>query len=399
MKISKGDLLVTYKDSIIKLNRLKAQLNSGGFSLDGDINLSRGIPDINLKYKFDEAGISLFKKSDLVFSGKGSLVGNSVPYNLAGQFIINKCNIINEITDFGGDGKLVQEEIDFLPENTSKGLENYLNFNITVNTFDPIRITNSMADIGFMGNLQLTGGERDPHLEGKISLAPMINKVKFKNNEFVLSKGNIFFYERNEIFNPELDFMAASTINDYKLYVKLLGPVDKFKLNLTSEQSLPQADILSLIAFGYTEDLSTNLTDAQKESLTKAGVGSIIFDSFKINETLKNEFGIQVNLGTEISQDESSYLSRAKGETSTVGKSRSATKVEVTKQLSSAIDLSVSSTVGGSVGQKQSMNLNYNINKSLSFEGVYESNSDTDSEEALNESSVGADLKIRWSFK
>ena len=67
--------------------------------------------------------------------------------------------------------------------------------------------------------------------------------------------------------------------------VRLFGQVSDFKVDLASEPALPQENILSLMAFGYSEDMSGRLTDGEKESITRAGVGSIIFDSFKINET------------------------------------------------------------------------------------------------------------------
>jgi len=398
LALTKGNMLLTYKNKKIILKKLKAQLNSGQLSMKGIIDFKRVIPDINIRYIFKNAGISLFKKSNILFSGNGSLIGKTIPYTLGGDLQIQQLNIVNEITDFARGDSLVTQEIDFLPENTTKGLEQFLNLNINITTLEPIRITNSMANIGFRGNLQITGGERDPRIAGKLSLAPMKNEVYFKNNTFSLSKGNIFFFDENLISNPELDFQAESEINEYKVFLKLLGPVKDYKLDLSAEPSLSKSDVLSLIAFGYTEDLSSNLSDAEKDSMTKAGVGSIIFDRFKINETLKNEFGLQINLGTEITQDESSYLSQRNSETS-LGRVTSATKIEVKKQISDAIDLSVSSTVGSSTGQRQSMNLNYNIDKNFSIEGVYENTTDGVNETISDDTSLGADVKVRWSFK
>lgn len=397
--LRRGDLLLTYKQKKLYLKKLKAQLNSGALLVNGEVDLARVIPDINIRYEFLNAGIPILKKSALTFSGKGSLVGKTFPYTLGGEIQVEKCNIVNEITDFIGGNEIIKNDIDFLPKDKTVALNQYLNFNINVNTLEPIRITNSLADLGFTGNVILTGGEKEPRLAGKISLAPLKNQIFFKNNTFELSKGNIFFYERNKVTNPELDFLATSVINKYNVSIGVLGPLQEFKMDLVSDPLLSQSDILSLIAFGYTEDLSTNLSDSERESMTRAGVGSIIFDRFKINETLKNEFGLQVNLGTEIEQEEGSYLSQRNAEGGDIGRVRSATTVEIKKQISESIDLSVSSTVGGTVGQRQSMNLNYNLNKNLSVEGVYESNTQVQSEELRNDSSVGADVKIRWSFK
>lgn len=397
--LTKGNMLLRYKKKLIYLERFFAQLNSGSLQIDGTVDLNRIVPDINMRYEFKNAGLTILKKSNLLFSGKGSLVGKTIPYTLGGDISLLKLNILNEITDFVGGDEITKTDIKYLPKNITKGLDQFLNLNININTLEPIKITNSMANIGFTGGFLVTGGERDPRLSGKLSLASMKNQVFFKNNIFNFTKGNIYFYPKNTISNPEIDFQAESSINDYKIFIKVVGPVDDFQLDLLSQPTLAKGDILSLVAFGFTENLSSNLSDAEKESMTKAGVGSIIFDRFKINETLKNEFGLQVNLGTEITQQEGSYLSQRNSTDSNLGRVRSATKIEIKKQLSDAMNLSVSSTVGSSTGQRQRMNLNYNIDKNFSVDGVYENRTDTESETTNEDTSLGADVKIRWSFK
>ncbi len=401
-EITKADMKLSFKNGVLKLDKFVAQLINGTFNLEGDVNLTRLVPDINLRYEFKNAGITVMDKSNLNFSGAGSLIGNNFPYTLGGDFYIQKFILINEVTDYlKGRKSIVGSDVDYLPESSSEATSQLINFNLNVVTREPIYIRNSLADLGFEGNLQILGGERDPRIIGKIDLATRRNKITFKNNEFLFTKGSVFFVDRNKYSNPQLDFVTTSKINNYNVTVKLIGPVKNYRLDLTSEPSLSQSDILSLIAFGYTEDLSNNLSDSEKESMTRAGVGSIIFDSFKINETLKNEFGLQVNLGTSISKDEGSYLSKRseEGSSSGVGKVSSATTFEIKKKLNDAMSLSVSSTVGNSNTQKQSMNLNYNINNNVSLEGVYESKSKDDAETINDDSSVGADVKLRWSFK
>jgi translocation and assembly module TamB len=398
LTFSKGKLLLSFEDKTLYLKRLDAELNTGNLNLKGDIGFQNIIPEVNLFYRFNNAGIVLFKKSELVFSGNGTVRGKTFPYNLRGNLNIKEFNITNEITDFLGETGITEKDIEYLPKNTKKAVDQILNLDIDIVTDEPVKVINSMANIGFIGALKLTGGEKDPHLNGKLELSSQKNQIFFKNNIFSLSKGNIFFYRKNDFKNPELDFEASSIINDYSLSLRVFDFVENFKLDMNSEPSLSKSDILSLIAFGYTEDLSSNLSDAEKENITRTGVGSIIFDRFKINETLKNEFGLEVNLGTEITEDERSYLSFREGESS-VGRVRSATKLEVKRQMTEEVDLSVSSTVGSSTGQKQTMNLNYNINDEVSIEGVYENRTDPEAEGNTDDTSIGADVKMKWSFK
>ncbi len=397
--ITQGDFKLEYRNRKILLERLVAKLSSGKVMAKGSVGFSGLVPTIDLTAKFEEAGFPILKKSNLVVGGEVTLSGNKLPYSLNGEVKIQKLLLMNEITEFQqGKEATFKKEYDYLPEQLNSVANNFVNMNIDIETVEPIILSNSLADVGLLGNAQVIGGEQDFRLVGKFNLAPRQNKIYFKSNEYILTKANIFFYERNKVSNPELDISAYSVINDYRVNIKVYGPVDDFNLELSSEPALTQEDVLSLIAFGYTEDLSSNLSEQEKESMTRAGVGSIIFDSFKINETLKNEFGLQVNLGTQIQKSNQSYLSRVNSD-SPLGRVSSATTIEVKKQLNDAVNLSVSSTVGGSIGQRQSMNLNYNINNKLSVEGVYQTRTNDEGEETINDSSLGADVKIRWSFK
>ena len=399
--ITKSNLEIKFEKGKLIIKRFIANLVSGEFIATGDIDFKKVIPEVNIRYKFENAGIVLLKKSTLEFSGEGALIGKRFPYVLGGDFYIQKFVVNNEITDFGDNGEsIVEKDIEYLPKNKGNIINQYLKFNLNLFTRDPVYLKNSLADIGMTGNLQVLGGESDIRLNGSISLAPRRNTLNFKNNTFQFSKGIVYFSEDSKLKNPELNIVASSTINDYRIAVEVLGPVEKFKVNLSSEPSLAQSDILSLIAFGYTEDLSSNLTESERESMTQAGVGSLIFETFKINETLKNEFGLELNLGTEISQAEGSFLSRRNTESNT-GDTRvnSATKLELTKKVNDAMSLSVSSTVGNSTQQRQSINLNYNIDDNISVEGVYETRS-TDDVQAIDiDTSFGTDVKWKWSFK
>ena len=55
--------------------------------------------------------------------------------------------------------------------------------------------------------------------------------------------------------------------------------------------------------------------------------------------------------------------------------------------------------MGGSIGQRQSMNLNYSLSKKVQVEGVYELRTNAEGEEDIIDNSIGGDLKFRWTFK
>ena len=398
--ITRANIEANYRDKKISIDKFDAQLTSGKLNLDGDVSFKNVIPEINIKYVFDKASINIMKKSFVTLNGKGAFIGSTLPYSLTGDIALAKCEILNEVGDFVKGEKILTKDYQYLPDQLLSERNQFLLINFNITTLEPIHIRNSMADIGFIGNLTISGGEKKPKLAGKLSLSSQSNKVFFKNNEFIISKGDITFFENLNYTNPELDFSASSVITDYRVFVKVFGPVESINLELSSDPPMATNDIFSLIAFGYTDELSNNMTEEEKEQLSRTGVGSMLFDSLKINEMLKSELGLQVNLGTEISQDlQSNLAGRSADSPGTVGRVRTATKLEVKKKLSERLELSVSSTVGGAITQRQSMNLNYNIKKNVALELIGEVKSSETGEEDITDNSLGADLKFRWSFR
>ena len=133
-------------------------------------------------------------------------------------------------------------------------------------------------------------------------------------------------------------------------------------------------------------------------------MGSFVFDRFKISDILNKQFGLQVNLGTVIEQSATDSLLSGRSQDSSgqggaIGRTRSATKIELKKRLDEALTLSVSSTMGGSIGQRQSMNLNYGLTRKIQLEAVYELRTNEEGQEDVIDNSIGGDLKFRWTFK
>ena len=209
------------------------------------------------------------------------------------------------------------------------------------------------------------------------------------------------FSPKKDITNPDFDVQALTYITSYKIYAKAYGDLERFNFDLTSDPALPRNSILSLIAFGYTDEIKNTLEQKDQQSLTQVGVGSFVFDRFKISDILNKQFGLQVNLGTVLEQSQTdSFLSgRTQEGQGSLGRTRSATKIELKKRLDEALSLSVSSTMGGSIGQRQSMNLNYSLSKQVQLEGVYELRTNAEGETDVISNSIGGDLKFRWTFK
>jgi len=381
------------------IKKFIAKLDSGNIQILGDILFNKKSPDINLKYILDKAEIPVLDKSSFIVSGEGILLGNETPYVMSGDLEISKFNILNELNDFQ---KKSVSQIKYLPKTEETLLEKNLKLNLRTKFSNPIRVTNSLMDFNLSGELSLTGNPRRPQAEGRLYSTSNASRVFFKNNEYLINNADFNFSAKKDISNPDFDIQATTIISNTKITGKAYGDLERFNFDLTSDPAMPRNSILSLIAFGYTDEIQNSLTQEEQQSLTQVGVGSFVFDRFKISDILNKQFGLQVNLGTVFEQSQTQSMLSGRSQDNgqgLVGRTRSATKIELKKRLDEAMTLSVSSTMGGSIGQRQSMNLTYSLSKKVQLEGVYELRTNAEGEEDVIDNSVGGDLKFRWTFK
>jgi translocation and assembly module TamB len=390
-----------YKNNELDLLNLSFRPGDGKVMASGNILMSGINPDINLRYTLDRATFPFKSKSQVTVSGDGLIFGSRPPYLLSGDVTINSGSIQNELNDFLNN-TTSSADTKYLPRDTDTALSGLLNLDLSLKTENPITLNNSMMDLSLIGNLQLSGDLLRLSADGKAQTASAQSKVFFKNSEYQINKAEFLFSSRKPITKPDFDVIASSSIANYKVTAKAFGNPESFTFDLSSDPALSKQNILSLIAFGYTDDLSNSISADERQNLTNVGVGSFIFDQFKVTDIVKKQFGLQVNLGTVFVQSDESMLQGRSSEQGGVGalaRTRTATNIEVKKRLSEAMSLSVSSTVGGSIGQRQKMNLNYGLSKNVQLEGVYELRTNAEGTEDIIDNSIGGDVKFRMTFK
>ncbi|HLT22685.1 MAG TPA: translocation/assembly module TamB domain-containing protein [Bacteriovoracaceae bacterium] len=387
-------------DRKLIVHNLVSSLDSGKVSFLGDIYFDGDEPDVNFKYVIDRAEIPILGKSVINVSGEGIVLGNNYPYNISGDLIVNKAHIVNELGDFTGKSASVSQ-IRYLPEDQDSILGKLFNLGVNVKAENPVTVNNSMLDVALRGQVRLIGNPLRPKAEGRLYAPANSSRIFFKNNEYTIVGADFNFSPKKEITNPDFDVQATTSISNFNIQAKAYGDLERFNFDLTSDPPLTRNSIFSLIAFGYTDEIQRTLDPREQQNLTSVGVGSFVFDRFKVADILNKQFGLQINLGTvfEQSQTTSMLTGRSQDGQGTLGRTRSATKIELKKRLDDAMTLSVSSTMGGSIGQRQSMNLTYNLNKKMQLEGVYELRTNEEGLEDVIDNSIGGDLKVRWTFK
>jgi hypothetical protein len=185
-----------------------------------------------------------------------------------------------------------------------------------------LAVKNNYAQIQLAGALQLSGTLAEPRLGGQVRVEEGTFRIPFLRGEFTVNRGDITFDERQPIDQAEINitgetlFMDRNSV-DYQIRLDLQGPLAEIGIQLSSNPSLDQGQILALLAFGRTTDqLRTQMSgegtaasgggtqaagaaDAQVKQLTGEILSSIIEEPLK--KVTKLDL-IRLEVGTESAQ-------------------------------------------------------------------------------------------------
>ncbi len=388
---------VHFEDDVVLIDKLTGRYGNGKVKGSGKLRFTFPFPKLNLSMNVEKTRFPILKKSGVVVSGDMTLKGEKLPYQLKGNLAVIQGEVIDSMNDLASSAASNDSYQRFIPVGYLEGNVSFINTDISVTSFSPVQIKNGMIDMGLGGNINVFGSILSPKFSGRLEIENPENKFLFKGHEFLLSEGEIKLLDGVRKEPPELRFNGVTRINDYDIFVSVAGPSDKMNVEMSSNPPLAQADILSLLTLGVTSDVSKNLGDRQRQSVTTLSIGTLLIDQLRINQSLNDSLGVRVSIQPEFIEDENNLLEGRVEDRNGGSRFRSQTVLKVQKRINKKMNLSLSSTVGGSVDQSQEMNLNYKINKSWSLEGVYEVRSNDELEQELPDSK-GVDIKYQWSF-
>lgn len=99
----------------------------------------------------------------------------------------------------------------------------------------------------------MRGTAAQPVVLGRINLTG--GDLIFKGNRYKLEGGTVDFVNPNRT-QPSLNVSLTTSIQQYNIAMRFEGPVEHLRTSYTSDPALPPSDIISLIAFGKTDEAS-----------------------------------------------------------------------------------------------------------------------------------------------
>jgi translocation and assembly module TamB len=159
----------------------------------------------------------------------------------------------------------------------SMGITQNIRLNLAVHSTNNVNLVSRTLSMDGSANLQVRGTAADPVILGRVDLTG--GDMILNGDHFVLTGGTIQFVNPSQT-QPVVNVTVTTSIQQYNITMRFQGAVDQLNTQYTSDPSLPQADIIHLLAFGQTTEASANSpatpANQEAESLVASQVSSQI---------------------------------------------------------------------------------------------------------------------------
>ena len=236
-------------DLIFDQNRLQVQnmvgttgggqLKIGGFlayqqGLYGDFTATG--KDIRVRY----AGISATTDTTL------HLIGSQNNMTLSGSVRITRF-IIGPNVDFAS---FAQSPAANLPPDPNAP-SSHVRLDVHVFSAPQLDFQNSYAQLAGSVDLRIRGTVAQPAILGRINITD--GTANFAGTTYRLQHGQIFF-TNPVVIQPFIDIDATTRVEEYDVTIGLHGNINQLTPTFRSEPPLAQADVISLLALGRTQE-------------------------------------------------------------------------------------------------------------------------------------------------
>jgi len=237
-----------------------------------------------------------------------------------------------------------------------------LRLELALRAAEQIWVRNDFGRIEGQVDLKVTGTAGRPSVAGRITALDG-STIDFNRVRYRVISGTIDFNDP-EVINPSFNLIAETTVGEYSVTLRVEGTADDFRYDLTSNPSLPEADIVALLITGQPP--------------SAFGSGASAFTADNVSAYLAGQFTQQVS---------SKFLGKVAPDMiaidplSVIAQDEAATRVTLAKQITPDLRVTYSDLLGGSAGA--SYQLDYMLARNVGFTSLR----DTDG-------SIGGDLRF-----
>ncbi len=377
---------VDFTQNRILLSKMEARLAGGTADCQGTIELN-GFSNLPAKIVGEFKNVDLRVPNGVASRGSGTfeVFGNWFPYTFKAAYIVTSGLVSTTFIEEEVSTGAVRRSSLLPPVVIRREFEPFL-FDLDIRFPKPIDVKNIFFDATVTGQLSIKGTPTAPQILGEVN-AQEKGKLFFRDVPFTIASASLKFTDPRET-NPSVYALANAQVRDrlreYQVSMLVQGTVRSNQILLRSQPPLPDQEIISLLALGFTStDIGQDIRREDQASRQSYELGSAILSKNPLNDELKKRYGVDVRFSSSIDRLNNAAVS----------------KIVLNKQWTPKLGTSASRTIGSKI--VQDVKLEYLLNNNVSVIGSWEGRGFDeevgDRVESLN--FFGLDLQYKVDFK
>ncbi len=150
---------------------------------------------------------------------------------------------------------------------------NHVRLDVRLTSSPQLNFQNAYAKLAGDVDLRLRGTLASPSVLGRVSITE--GSAVIAGTRYDLQHGEVAFTNPVRI-EPVIDLTATARAEDYDITLGLHGPPQKLAVTYRSDPPLPEADVVSLLALGHTEDQERLYTQQQEQQLANPSTDALL---------------------------------------------------------------------------------------------------------------------------
>ena len=150
---------------------------------------------------------------------------------------------------------------------------NHIRLDVHITSAPQLNFQNAFAKLAGDVDLRLVGTVASPSLLGRVSVTE--GSAMIAGTRYELQRGEISFTNPVRI-EPTIDLNATAHVEDYDVTLSVHGTPAKLSVSYRSDPPLPEADVVSLLALGRTQNEQSLYTQQQHQAFANPSTDALL---------------------------------------------------------------------------------------------------------------------------
>ena len=273
----------------LSVDHATARLGNGRLSLAGRADLAAWPqPTLALRLTADAVTVDWPQNLAAAVSGQLTLDGPPSAAVLAGELTLVSGRYtrpvrMSLIPDLAG-----QRRPPTPPAADTHRLLAGIALNVTVRSRTPLQVDNNLARLELVPDLRLAGTLAQPVITGRATVSS--GTVTYRKRRFAITRGVIDFVDPYRTA-PVVNLQGETSVRRWTIILSVNGPPQELAFELSSNPREEEADILSLLLLGRTQQELIRSAGGSTET-TEQILAELVADS--VGEDLKRTTGLDI---------------------------------------------------------------------------------------------------------